>query len=113
MPQAIKWKKNVTISLLIQINAMNILVWPHRVRYSPAWYEGGARNWSLTSTQRRLSFPFPHFPLTIKFIPGLGRFPGGKKCQLIPVFFPEKSHEQKSLAGYSPKGYKELDWTEH
>ena len=93
MPQAIKWKKNVTISLLIQINAMKILVWSHRVRYSPAWYEGEASNLSLASTQRRQSFPFSHFPLTIEFIPGLGRSPGGRKWQLTPAFFPEKSHE--------------------
>ena len=31
----------------------------------------------------------------------------------IPVFLPEKSHGQRSLAGYSPWGRKELDTTEH
>ena len=45
-------------------------------------------------------------------IPGLGRFPWRKKHQPTPVFLPEKSHEQRSLAGYSPKGCKELDTTE-
>ena len=29
-----------------------------------------------------------------------------------PVFLPKKSHGQRSLAGYSPKGHKELDTTE-
>ena len=29
----------------------------------------------------------------------------------IPVFLPEKFHGQKSLAGYSPVGLKELDMT--
>ena len=29
-----------------------------------------------------------------------------------PVFLPEKSHGQRSLAGYSPWGGKELDTTE-
>ena len=29
-----------------------------------------------------------------------------------PVFFPEKSEGQRSLAGYSMKGHKELDTTE-
>ena len=29
-----------------------------------------------------------------------------------PVFLPGESHEQKSLAGYSPRGRKELDTTE-
>ena len=31
----------------------------------------------------------------------------------MPVFLPGKSHEQRSLAGYSPWGHKELDMTEH
>ena len=29
------------------------------------------------------------------------------------VFLPAKSHEQRSLVGYSPWGHKELDVTEH
>ena len=36
-----------------------ILVWPHRVRHSCAWYKGGTSDISLKSTQRRQSFP-PH-----------------------------------------------------
>ena len=35
-----------------------------------------------------------------------GRSPGGK-WQPTPVFFSEKSHGQRSLEGYSPKGRKE------
>ena len=31
---------------------------------------------------------------------------------LTPVFLPGKSHGQRSLAGYSPWGRKELDMTE-
>ena len=34
-----------------------IILWPHRVRQFPAWYKGGASDISLTSTQRRWSFP--------------------------------------------------------
>ena len=45
-------------------------------------------------------------------IPGLGRSPGGGKWQPLPVLFPEKSHGQRSLVGYSPKGPKESDMTE-
>ena len=41
-------------------------------------------------------------------IPGLGRSPGGGKWQPTPVFLPEKSHGQRSLVGYSPRGHKEL-----
>ena len=44
-------------------------------------------------------------------ISGLGRSPGNK-MQLTPVFLPGKFHGQRSLAGYSPWGFKELDMTE-
>ena len=63
MPQVIRWKKNVTTLLPIWRSAMIILVWPHRVRHSPARYEGGASDVSLTSTWRRQSFP----PLPLSF----------------------------------------------
>ena len=36
-----------------------------------------------------------------------------EKMATIPVFLPEKSHGQRSLAGYSPWGYKESDATGH
>ena len=42
-------------------------------------------------------------------IPGLVRSLGGGHT---PVFLPGESHQQKSLAGYSPWGRKELDTTE-
>ena len=45
-------------------------------------------------------------------IPGLGRSPGGRKWQSTAVFLPEKSHGQRSLAGYSLWGHKESDTTE-
>ena len=35
-----------------------------------------------------------------------------RKWQPTPVFLPGKSHGQRSLAGYSPWGHKELDTTE-
>ena len=48
-------------------------------------------------------------------IPGLKRFlgkdPWRRRSQPTPVFLPGKSHGQKSLAGYSPWGHKELDMT--
>ena len=44
--------------------------------------------------------------------PGSGRSSGGGKWQSTPVFLPEKSHGQRSLVGYSPKGRKESDPTE-
>ena len=36
-----------------------------------------------------------------------------EKWQPTPVFSPEASHGQRSLAGYSPQGHKEPDTTEH
>ena len=48
----------------------------------------------------------------IGLIPGSGRSPGGRKWQLTPVFLPEKSNEQRSLLGHSPKSQTESDTTE-
>ena len=44
--------------------------------------------------------------------PGSGRFPWKRAWQPTPVFLPGESHGQRSLAGYSSCGYKELDTTE-
>ena len=44
-------------------------------------------------------------------IPGLGRYPG-EGWQPTPVLLPEKSHGQRNLVGYSPRGRKESDTTE-
>ena len=48
----------------------------------------------------------------MRLIPGSERSPWMRKWYRTPVFLPEKSHGQKSLAGYSPKGHKESDVTE-
>ena len=42
------------------------------------------------------------------FDPWAGRVPWRRKWQPIPVFLLGKSHKQRSLAGYSPQGCKEL-----
>ena len=48
-------------------------------------------------------------------IPGSGRSPGDlpsrRKWQPTPAFLPEKSHDQRSLIGYSPWDRKESDTT--
>ena len=44
-------------------------------------------------------------------IPGSGRSPGVGNDRL-PVFLPGEFHGQRSLVGYSPWHYKELDMTE-
>ena len=41
------------------------------------------------------------------------RIPWRRNGPLAPVFLPAESHEQKSLVGYSPRGCKGLDVTEH
>ena len=45
------------------------------------------------------------------FGPWAGKIPWRRKQQTTPVFLRGKSHEQKSLTGYSPWGRKELDMT--
>ena len=46
------------------------------------------------------------------WIPGLGRSLGGGNGNPLPVVLPGESHEQRSLAGYSPWGCKGLGTTE-
>ena len=45
------------------------------------------------------------------FVPWVGRIPWKRKWQPTPVFWPGESHEQKSLAGYSPRGCRESNVT--
>ena len=47
-----------------------------------------------------------------EFDPWVRMIPWGRKHQPTPVFLPGKFHGQRSLAGYSPWGRKELDVTE-
>ena len=41
-----------------------------------------------------------------------GRIPWRREWQPIPVFLPGESNGKRSLAGYSPRGFKELETTE-
>ena len=41
-------------------------------------------------------------------ISSLGGFPRRRKWPFTPVFFPGKSHEQRSLVSYSPRGHKRV-----
>ena len=47
-----------------------------------------------------------------KFNPWVRKTPWNRKWQPTLVFLPEKSHAQRSLTGYSPKGWEELDMTD-
>ena len=44
--------------------------------------------------------------------PGSGRSPGGGHGNPLQAFLPTKSHCQRSLVGYSPRGRKESAMTE-
>ena len=44
--------------------------------------------------------------------PWVGKIPWKRKWQPIPVSLPGEFHGQRSLAGYSPQGHRELDTTE-
>ena len=46
-----------------------------------------------------------------EFDPSARRIPCRRKWQPTPIFLPRESHGQRSLAGYSPQGRKELDVT--
>ena len=46
------------------------------------------------------------------FDPWVWKFPWRRKWQPTPVFLPVKSHGQRRLVGYSPKGHKEWDMAE-
>ena len=48
----------------------------------------------------------------VGLIPRLGRLPGGGHGNPLQYSCLEKSHGQRSLAGYTPQGQKELDTTE-
>ena len=52
-------------------------------------------------------------PRYLGSIPRSGKIPWRRKWQPTPVFLPGGSHDQRSLAGYSPWGHRELVMTEH
>ena len=64
---------------------------------SPWWF----RQWRVCLQCRRS-----------RFDPWVGKIPWRRKWQPTPVSLPGKSQWQRSLAGYSPQGCKELDTTE-
>ena len=47
-----------------------------------------------------------------RFDPWVGKIPWKREWLPTPLFWPGESHEQRSLAGYSPWGHKESDTTE-
>ena len=47
------------------------------------------------------------------FDPWVRKIPWRRQWQPTQVFLPKKSHGQRSLAGYSPWGHKELNVIKH
>ena len=45
-------------------------------------------------------------------VPGFSKISWRRAWQPTPVFLPGEAHGQRSLAGYSSWGYKDLDMTE-
>ena len=64
-------------------------------------FPGGTNGKDSTFQYRRL-----------RFDPWFIKIPWSRKWHLTQVFLPGKFHGQRSLAGYSPWGCKELDVTE-
>ena len=67
-------------------------------------FPGGASGKEPAGQRRR--------PKRCRFDPWVGKIPQRKKWQPAPVFSPGNSHGQRSLAGCSTWGCKELDTTE-
>ena len=98
------------------------LMGPQRVRHNWETEHMHARTHTHTHTQNSLGFPGGS---VIKNLPasegdtgdlgstlGLRWSPGGRNGNPLHLFLPGKFHGQRSLAGYSPWGCKELDMTE-
>ena len=72
------------------------------IHYIPIGFPGGTSGREPACQGRRLR---------LKFDPWVGKIPWRRKWHPTPVLLPGESHEQRSLAGYSPWGYKESDTT--
>ena len=79
----------------------NTTFWKHRGLLRSLDFPGGSDSKSICLQGERP-----------RFDPWVGKIPWRRKWQPTPVFLPGKSHGQRSLAGCSPWGRKELDTTE-
>ena len=68
--------------------------------------------WKLHFRSSQVMLVVKNLPASAGDIRDVGKIPWRRKRQPIPAFLPGKSHGQRSLAGYSPWGHKELDVTE-
>ena len=67
----------------------------------------------IAEPNRKKGFPYAGDARDTCSIPGLGRCPEVGNGQPDPSFLPGESHEQRSLASYSPWRHKELDMTQY
>ena len=98
---------------IIKFPGTNLVYW------STTKKQENDENWVLISLIRSLGFPGGSDGKEstcssghLGSIPGLGRSPGGGHGNPLQYSCLENPHEQRSLAGYSPCGWKESDTTE-
>ena len=95
-------------------------------RHAPSRFSLFSRPMSFNSATRSLTIQFLEQKQRLDDFPGgsdgkesacnagdpgsipLGKIPWRRKWKPTPVFLPEESHGQRSLAGYSPWGHKEM-----
>ena len=73
----------------------------HDIYRLPRWCSGKEFTYQCRRCKRR------------RFNPWVGKIPWRRKWEPTSVFSPEKFHGHRSLAGYSPWGWKKSDTTEH
>ena len=78
--------------------------WLSSYHFHVLGFPGGTSGKDLTCQCRRHK--------RCRFDPWVGKIPWRRAWQPTPGFLPGESHGQRSLAGYSPQGCKELDTTE-
>ena len=92
-----------------EILQARILEWV-AISSSREWHMGQQTRKEIQTRNSDLS-PFTPFQ-TGSIYPKRRELTWRRKWQPTPVFFSGESHGQRSLAGYSPQGYKESDMTE-
>ena len=103
------WKRQVKFSILgfSPLYCCSLLLQGQNSTY-PVKVRGGFWGSSLVAQSVKNPPAMQEIP-----IQSLGQEdPWRRKWQPTAVFLPEKPHEQRSLAGYSPWGHKESDTTE-
>ena len=88
--------------------SLNNSFWKFHNESLETWFLSGGLPWWLS--RRRICFQCRRHRIC-EFDPWVRKISWRSKWQPTPVFLPEKSHAQKSLVGYGPRGLKESDTT--